>query len=111
MSSADSQAQVTPEQLFQDIMTYVEQATASVETRDMANLAGMDTMVDALCQRILALDTESGKAFEPHLGQVLTSIAELQEKMVKLQGEVKTTLKSLNTTKKANQAYKNAPEG
>lgn len=101
----------SPELLFADILAYVEEAETLVEKRDPVSLAGLDTVVDALCQRITALEASAARAFLPKLEEVVARITGLQGKMLALQGDIATTIKSLNSTKKAASAYNNAPTG
>lgn len=100
-----------PQQLYGDILQYVEQADAMVDARDSLSLAGLHTAIDALCKRVLALEETEAKSFAPHLTELMARIEQLQTKMTRLQGEVATTIKSLNQSNKAAQAYKKTPSG
>mgnify|MGYP000940623123 CR=1 FL=1 len=100
-----------PEQLLGDILAYVDAAEATLEARDMLSLAGFDTVVEALCKRIVALETASARDYLAQLDEVMARIIGLQDKMVALQGEVAASIKSLSSTKKAASAYKKAPSG
>lgn len=100
-----------PEELFSDIMAYIEAADASVKARDMVLLAGLDTAVEALCKRVVALAPEEGKKYAEQLTQMHERLDILQANMTGLQKETSAAIASLNSTKKANNAYKkNAPE-
>jgi hypothetical protein len=111
MALPDTDPARAPELLLGDILTYIEQADASVQARDMAVLAGLDTVVEALCQRITALDPAAAKEYAPELAHLMERLDQLQQNMMRLQGEVNTTITSLNSAKKANNAYKkNTPE-
>ena len=97
--------------LYADILDYVVKADAMVTARDPLSLAGLDTAVDALCKRVLALEENEAKKFAGSLTELLARIDQLQKKMMALQNEVATTINSLNKSKKATKAYKSAPKG
>ena len=100
-----------PELLFGDILAYVEKASAMVEARDTVSLVGLDTSIETMCQRILELPPETAKEYAPELAHLVQAIDGLRDKMLVLQNEMATTIKSLSTQKKASQAYKNTPSG
>jgi hypothetical protein len=97
--------------LFDDIAAYVDEANALVEARDTVSLAGLDTAVEALCARIMALDVMAAKDYADKLEGLMHDIDGLQNNMLALQNELATTLNSLGAQKKANRAYSNAPSG
>jgi hypothetical protein len=99
----------SPELLFGDIVTYVTKATAMIEARDTVSLVGLDTSIEAMCQRILELPPETAREYGPELAHLVQAIDGLRGKMLLLQNEMATTIKSLSTQKKASQAYKNTP--
>lgn len=100
-----------PEQLAHDILAYVEKAESLLESQDTVALAGLDSAVEALCARVMALTPEGAKSFTPQLVTLMERINHLQIKMEKAQDEVARALKTLNTSKKASNAYeKNKPE-
>lgn len=100
-----------PELLFGDILAYVDAADAMVAARDAVSLVGLDTAVESLCKRVVAMNPEDGKEYAPELEHLMARITELQEKMLRLRDEVATTLQSVGVQKKANRAYNNAPTG
>ena len=97
------------EVLFHDIMDYVKQADAMVTARDTVSLAGLDTSIAALCKRIEGMELDAAKKYAGELETLMESIENLQAKMMALQGEVATTIKSLGKQKRASNAYNNAP--
>ncbi|MFZ4541353.1 MAG: hypothetical protein ACOYNL_06025 [Rickettsiales bacterium] len=111
MTLPDLDPSRSAKQLFGDIVKYVEEADAMVKAREPLLLAGLDTAVDALCARIVALPAEEGKKHLAELNQLMGRITALQENMVKLQAEIATTLNSVGKQKKASKAYNNAPSG
>ena len=111
MTLPDLDPACVPEMLFGDIMAYVEQATAMVAARDTVSLFGLDTSIEAMCQRILELPPAAAKEYAPELAHLVQAIDGLRTKMLALQSEMATTLTSLDTQKKASHAYKNAPTG
>jgi hypothetical protein len=100
-----------PELLFGDILAYVEQATTMVAERDTVSLVGLDSSIETMCQRILELPPEAAKEYAPELAHLMQAIDGLRDKMLALQNEMATTIKSLGSQKKASQAYKNTPSG
>ena len=99
------------EMLFGDILDYVEKADALVTARDTVTLAGLDISINSLCQRITDLAPDQAKEYEPELNHLMDRINALHDKMVALQAEVASTIKSLGKQKKASHAYGNAPTG
>jgi hypothetical protein len=100
-----------PEQLFGDILDYVEKAHAMVAAREPLALAGLDTSIDALCNRILVLEPEVAKKYKDELEHLVSRIDDLQKNMIALQTEIANSLGSINVQKKASRAYNNAPTG
>lgn len=101
----------TADALFNDITAYVDEANALLAARDTLTLAGLDTAVEALCARIMALDVLSATEYTAKLEGLMASIDHLQHNMIALQNEVTNTLNSLGAQKKASRAYNNAPSG
>lgn len=111
MSLPDLDPARATESLLGDILDYIEKADASVTARDTLVLAGLDAAVEALCRRVAALSPVQAKEYEPELSHLLERIGQLQKNMTDMQNEVATTIKSLNVTKKANNAYKKNTSG
>lgn len=99
----------SPELLFGDILSYIEKAEALVTARDSISLAGLNDAVDALCRRIVALDTSKSKEYGAELEHLMERLGALQVHMTSLQKELSATIKSLNQSQKANRAYISAP--
>jgi hypothetical protein len=99
------------EELFGDIMAYVDAAHALVATRNTVNLAGLDVAVDALCQRVMALEAPTAIEYAVELEHLMERIEALQASMVSLQSKVASAINSLGAQKKANRAYSATPSG
>jgi len=97
--------------LYGDILAYVDQASAMVEARDTVSLVGLDSAVDALCARILALNPDPARDDGKKLEHLLARIDALQANMRALQAEVAASINAAGTQKKASRAYNNAPTG
>ncbi len=100
-----------PDQLIVDMLAYINEAEAMVKAGDALSLAGFDSVVDALCKRIVALDVNEGKKYADKLEDVMLRLDQLQKNMTTLQNEVAANIKSLTSTKKAAKAYNSAPTG
>ncbi len=97
--------------LLGDILQYVETANGLITKRDAVNLGGLDATVAALCARIVAMEPDAARDYAPQLEQLMEKIEDMQARMVALQGEVGSAIKSLGTSKKAVHAYSKAPSG
>jgi hypothetical protein len=109
MPLPDTNASRGPEELLSDILTYIDEAEALVTARDVAPLAGLDSVVEVLCTRILMLDGDASREYKPELEHLMARLDLLQQKMMALKDEVATTLKSVDVQRKANKAYISAP--
>ena len=105
MSLPDLDPSSSAEVLFGDILAYVDAADAMLAKREPLLLAGLDTAVEALCTRVMALKIEEAKEYTPELEHLMARITQLQASMKAMQGEIAATLKSASVQKKANLAY------
>jgi hypothetical protein len=110
MSLPDIDSKRAPEELAADIMAYIDAADQLVARREPLSLAGLDTVVESLCQRLLAMDDDAARALRPKLEEMMQRLDALQGAMAAFRGEIATTLKSLNTRQKAVRAYHKTPE-
>ena len=105
MTLPDLDPSRAPEMLFVDILAYVDAADSMLAKREPLLLAGLDTAVEALCKRVMALAPADSKEYAPELEHLMARITQLQTNMVAMQDEIATTLKSVGVQKKANLAY------
>jgi hypothetical protein len=105
MSISAPSPEIAPELLLGDIMAYIDQAQALLQSGDSVLLEGLGEMVDQLCQRVGAMDVQVAKEYTAELEHVRQQLDMLQASMLKAQQEVKTTIQSLGSTKKASNAY------
>ncbi|MEJ0009744.1 MAG: hypothetical protein WDN72_04000 [Alphaproteobacteria bacterium] len=89
-----------------DIVAYIEQADALLSAGETVPLAGLDTAVGALCERILALAPQEAKSFAPQLEELTARLDDLQKKMqTALQG-CKAHMNEVTLRQKAVNAYR-----
>lgn len=98
-----------PDVLFDAIRDYVAYADAQVEKREEVDLTGLDIAIRALCEGVMELPVGEAKAYNEKLAVLMEEIEAMQQKMVTLQGEIATTMKSLGAQKKAAKAYMSTP--
>lgn len=108
MTSAVSNTDV--QSIVGDIMEYIKRADTMLEARDNLSLVTLNDMVDTICERINGLKPEQAAHYADDLQSMVTSLNNLQARMVAAQNEVSDTIKGLNTSRKANRAYISAPE-
>ena len=99
------------EQLFGDIMAYVDAANEMLVKREPVLLAGLDTAVESLCTRVMELKIEEAKEYAPELEHLMERITQLQTNMVTMQDEIASALKSVSVQQKANLAYNKPKSG
>lgn len=104
----DIHASNGPEQLLSDIRAYIDAAEMLVKEKDIMPLAGLDSVVEELCKRILSLEEDKAKNFKPALEELVGRLDNLQQGMSTLKGEVADAIKSIDTKKKARKAYASA---
>lgn len=98
-----------PDVLFEAVRDYVAYADAQVEKREEVDLTGLDIAIRALCEGVLQLPVSEAKAYNEKLSTLMQAIEVMQKKMVTLQAEIATTMKSLGAQKKAAKAYLSTP--
>lgn len=91
--------------LHDDILSYIEQADALLAKDEIAPLGGLDTAVEDLCGRILALEPETAKQFAPRLETLLAKLGGLQQHMQAALLQCKASMDELNKRQRASKAY------
>jgi hypothetical protein len=95
----------TPEALLSGLHNYIDDAERLLAERNMVDLAGLDSVVDALCARVKALSLEEGRVFADKLDALNARLSQLQQQMVETQASIKAELQGTNQRQKANRAY------
>jgi hypothetical protein len=98
------------EQLFTDINAYIDDAQKLLAENQIVSLAGLDTVVAALCKRIVGLEHAQGVEYASELKKLLARMGDLQDGMNKAKAEVITAIKTLGKHHKAARAYLSTPE-
>ncbi len=73
MQLPDLDTNRTADALFGDIMAYVDAANALVASRDTVMLAELDSAVEALCARIMSLDSVAAKEYAGKLDHLMAA--------------------------------------
>lgn len=99
-----------PEQLLSDILTYIEQSEQLLKAGNTVRLAGLDTVVDALCQRVVALSPDDAREYAPELEHLNTRLSALAEAMGQAKTALNASISELEKRHRASRAYLNAPD-
>lgn len=93
------------EQLFGDIVAYIEQAKQTLQAGEWVDLKGLDEEVQRLCEGVAGLSREQAKEYAPELGFLHEQMQALQQVMSEKHAEVRAELKGTDALEKANKAY------
>lgn len=93
------------QELHNDIIAYIEKADALLAGGEYTSLVGLDTAVDTLCKRVLALGTEEATQFMPQLEQLVARLDALQKNMQTALDACKEEVAGLDKHRKAADAY------
>lgn len=96
---------VNPEEIFGDILHYVEHAQSIMARGEWVELYGLDAQVEKLCAVIGQLSEEQAKEYAPELEFVREQIIQLGSQMETLYKKLGEELKETNTVARANRAY------
>lgn len=96
---------LNPEDLFGDIMQYVEQAHAIMARGEWVELYGLDARVETLCHVIAQMSEAQAKEYAPELEYVRKQIIQLGTQMEVLYKNLGAELKETNNYARANRAY------
>lgn len=105
MSELNNAAPITPEDLFGDILNYVENAQTIMASGQWVELYGLDAQVEKLCAVVAALSPEQAKEYAPELDFVREQIISLGEQMEALHKKLHLELKETDILARANRAY------
>ncbi len=104
MNSKNPAANATA--LHDDIMAYIERANALMASGQTTSLAGLDTVVETLCKRIVALDPNAASNFAPQLAQLMQRLNGLQGTMQSALDACKSEVDGLDKHQRASKAYR-----
>ena len=96
----------TPEELFALVDDYIDAVHAIIERRDFLELKGLDTFIDYLCGRVMALSPDEAKQHAQALNDLLADMNDLQARMEAAKKDVRGELDKLNKQAVAHKAYK-----
>ncbi len=105
MSELHNAAPVTPEDLFGDILNYVENAHTIMASGQWVELYGLDAQVEKLCAVVAALSQEQAIESATELDFVREQIISLGEQMEALHKKLHLEMKETDTLARANRAY------
>lgn len=94
-----------PSALIAAIGAYIDEAQRLTNMHEAVALAGLDTVVDALCQRVVTLAPEEGQHYREELEKLVARLNALQTTMVEQKEEIAAALKTVEMQRKANLAY------
>ena len=97
--------------LHEDILNYIDQATAVLHSGKLADLYGLDEKIEALCQRVVALDEQARTPFVAQLESLQERLEDLTHLMQSTRDKLKTEMATLNQRERALKAYHKPKEG
>jgi hypothetical protein len=95
----------SPEELFSDIATYIEEVQAIIASGKWVDLAGLDQDIDALCQAVSALPVDVAKEYAPELEYLRDQMEQIEAHLVRGRDAVTNEIKATQTVERANKAY------
>lgn len=105
MSLPDITQADSPEQLLAGLDAYITQAHALLEAKQMVELAGLDSVVSALCKRVLAIPTEEARPYAVQLDALHARLGELQQAMEQAQRAIREEMQATQQRQRASRAY------
>lgn len=100
----------SPEQLLVGLNDYINAAEKLLDEKNMIDLAGLDSVVDALCARVVKLDSAQQRQFADKLEQLGARLSVLQKKMVATQAALKEEMSAASKRQQASKAYRQEPK-
>lgn len=106
MISSDAK---TPEGLLSDLLTYIEKAERLLQAGHMAELAGLNNVVDILCGKVLDMPAADSKEYAPELEHLNQRLSDLQQAMMATQKMMEENIDALDKRQRAAKAYLTTP--
>lgn len=97
---------MTPDALFAEVQSFIEESRALLRKGAMMELAGLDDQVKKLCVSATRLSQEERRAYADRLQALLDELTALGDEMVKSRDAVGEKLRNIDTHKKAHKAYR-----
>lgn len=110
MQLPDITREQPPEQLLGDILSYVVAAEGLLRAGDTVRLAGLDAVVDVLCQRVVAMPIAAAKTFAPELDRLNARLTQLAAAIEAAKAELGEDMEALDKRQRAAKAYLKKPE-
>lgn len=106
MHIPDPQQHEGADALLAAIHDYIEAAQQALADKNMADLSGLDAVVDTLCSRVLALKGDEGRSFAAKLDDLHEALGNLQQQMEQTRQAMESELHGLNARQRASRAYR-----
>ena len=110
MALPDPAQHESADALLNALHAYVDEAERHLDEKDITELAGLDSVVDVLCARVLALSEDQHRDYADRLQAFYDRLTDLQQKMVAMQDELRAELQDSQARQKASRAYRKEPE-
>jgi len=94
-----------PEEMFGEVVAYVEQARGMMARGEWVDLKGLDRQVREVCEAIGSLSREQAQEYLPELQFLQELVGELEQEMRGQQDAVREELKGAGTLQRATKAY------
>lgn len=106
MQKPDLDPSRSAEALTADIESYITEAARRLTEGELVGLNDLDTYVDALCKRVMALRADEAQHFIPRLEQLRVHLDALQEGMVAAKQKIGDEINATTQRQKAARAYR-----
>lgn len=95
----------SPEDLFGEILAYVEKAKGMLAAGEWVDLKGLDRDVEALCLSVAALSSDQAREYGPELEYLREQVGVLGDAIHAQRHAVKGEIKGTEALERANKAY------
>lgn len=95
----------SPELLFGDVQSYLDDANALLAAGDMQGLANLGPKVDALGEKLAALAAHQSAEYQPEILHLVQGLTELVQAMNTAKTAIAEALKSSGNHHRAARAY------
>jgi len=106
MKLPDINEHTTPDALLKAVYAYIDAAEGYLDTKNMVDLAGLDSVVDVLCSRVLKVTKEEHARFADAFEDLHQRLGALQEKMITTQAVMKEEIEGSTKRQRATHAYR-----
>lgn len=95
----------SPEEMFGDVVAYVERARELLSQGEWVELKGLDAEIERVCAAMATLSKEQAQEYLPELNYLRELVGELEADMRVQQEKIETEIKGAGTVHRANRAY------